>query len=144
MQIRAGRPVIAMTAGLIAAAALLGGSPAAQAEGGGGVPDPGPVPVVTEPSVSVGEGGCQAGETRDAENGNCVPAMTPVGSEGAEVSRVPAPTTRTGDATTESGLGTELVPNINGDPCTGYWESTACLVQQAPVVQPESTLSSSP
>lgn len=138
----AGRAVTAMTAGLFATLALVCASPA-YAEG---VPNPEPVPAVPDPSASVqeGQGECQAGETRDAANGNCVPAMTPVGSEGAEASRVPAPTTRTGDATTESGLGTELVPNINGDPCTGYWESTACLVQQAPVVQPESTLSSSP
>ncbi|MCB0935959.1 MAG: hypothetical protein KDB55_08120 [Mycobacterium sp.] len=140
----AGRAVTAMTAGLFATLALVCASPA-YAEG---VPNPEPVPAVPDPSASVqeGQGECQAGETRDAANGNCVPAMTPVGSEGADVPAAPAPTRGTGDvtSTTESGIGTELVPNINGDPCTGYWESTACLVPGAPAVRPESTLSSSP
>lgn len=39
------------------------------------------------------------------------------------------------------------VPNINGDPCTGAWESTACYAMNfdtAPAVQPRSTLSASP
>ncbi|HMZ12959.1 MAG TPA: hypothetical protein PLS04_02380 [Mycobacterium sp.] len=133
-----------MTAGLFATLALVCASPA-YAEG---VPNPEPVPAVPDPSASVqeGQGECQAGETRDAANGNCVPAMTPVGSEGADVPAAPAPTRGTGDvtSTTESGIGTELVPNINGDPCTGYWESTACLVPGTPAVRPESTLSSSP
>ena len=142
--IGAGRAVKAMTAGLFAATALVCASPA-HAEG---IPNPEPVPAVPDPSASVeqGQGECQAGETRDATNGNCVPAMTPVGSEGAEVPTAAAPTTGTGDVTTttQSGIGTELVPNINGDPCSGYWESTACLAQGAPAVRPESTLSTSP
>ena len=42
------------------------------------------------------------------------------------------------------GVGADLVPNINGDPCSGYWESDVCLAENAPAVQPRSTLSTSP
>ena len=50
-------------------------------------------------------------------------------------------------STIESGLPVNLVPNINGYPCTGGWESAVCYAMgqdNMPVVQPRSTLSSSP
>jgi hypothetical protein len=46
-----------------------------------------------------------------------------------------------------SGVGENLVPNINGYPCTGGWESAVCYAMgqdSMPAVQPRSTLSSSP
>lgn len=39
------------------------------------------------------------------------------------------------------------IPNINGDPCSGAWESVVCYSMQqgnVPVVQPRTTISSSP
>ena len=50
-------------------------------------------------------------------------------------------------STTVSGVGETLVPNINGYPCTGGWESAVCYAMgqdSMPAVQPRSTLSSSP
>lgn len=41
----------------------------------------------------------------------------------------------------------DLVPNINGTPCTGYWMSGACYAEsqdRMPEVVPKSTLSDSP
>jgi hypothetical protein len=55
--------------------------------------------------------------------------------------------TETETTTTASGIGADLVPNINGYPCTGYWQSMACVAEgeaDMPAVQPRSTLSSSP
>ena len=49
------------------------------------------------------------------------------------------PTSATGDTTHEidSGEPADLVPNINGDSCTGYWESTVCYAEQGQAaVQP--------
>jgi hypothetical protein len=55
-------------------------------------------------------------------------------------------TTQDLTSTVESGVGADLVPNINGTPCTGYWESAACYEasQGEVAVQPKSTISSSP
>lgn len=88
------------------------------------VPDPVPIP---EPVVSGAE-----------------PAQPVTGGE----TRVAAPQVGTGESSTssyEDPLNT--VPNINGDPCTGAWESTVCYAMNfdsAPAVQPRSTISSSP
>jgi hypothetical protein len=55
-------------------------------------------------------------------------------------------TTQDVTSTTATGVGADLVPNINGTPCTGYWESAACYEtsQDEVAVQPKSTISSSP
>ena len=122
---------------------LLSTAPAAYAQG---IPNPGPVPVPELP-VTGAQGPCQAGEALDPSTGNCLPAMTSVpASNGGDAPVPEAPPATTGDTTSTSYTGepADLVPNINGDPCTGYWESPVCLADDAPGVQPHSTLSSSP
>lgn len=135
-----------LTAGLLAIGALLGAAPAAHAQ-----PVPGPEPVpVPSPSPPAGSGSsslCQNGEVM--QYGNCVPAMTPLNSTTDEsVPEGPLRVSDTHTSTTQSGLPTDLVPNINGTPCTGYWMSTACYAENmgdsGPAVIPRSTLSSSP
>lgn len=82
------------------------------------------------------------------ENGGCVSAVTSPATGGE--TRVAAPSVGGGvqTSTTNSYLDPmHTVPNLNGDPCTGQWESTACYAMNfdsAPAVQPRSTLSSSP
>lgn len=101
----------------------LGGAPAALAEP---LPVPDPVPV-PQPVV---EG-----------------ATAPVPITGGET-RIAAPQVGTGESSTSSYEDPlRTVPNINGDPCTGAWESTVCYAMnfdEAPAVQPRSTISSSP
>ena len=128
------------------AAGFLYSAPAAHAEGG--VPDPGPVPVpapdVQQPGNSAG---CQPGESLNPDNGNCEPTMSPVPADSGDAALAPSPTNITGDTTRtiDSGEPADLVPNINGDSCTGYWESTVCYAEQGQAaVQPRSTISSSP
>ena len=136
-----------LTAGVFALA--VAAAPLAHAEREGGIPNPEPVPVPqpvdSQPSST---GGCQAGESLDPSTGNCLPTMTPVATtEGDQATEELAPrTTQSITSTTESGLGADLVPNINGYPCTGYWESVACAEasQDEVPVQPKSTISSSP
>ncbi|WP_445168418.1 hypothetical protein ACTXG7_03235 [Mycolicibacterium sp. Dal123E01] len=55
-------------------------------------------------------------------------------------------TTQDVTSISDTGVGADLVPNINGTPCTGYWESAVCYEegQDNVAVQPKSTLSSSP
>ncbi|MCX2928905.1 hypothetical protein ORI20_01370 [Mycobacterium sp. CVI_P3] len=125
-------------------------APMAHAEGGGGggIPNPEPAPG-PEPSSHVGgPGGCQSGESPDPSTGNCVPTMTPVtNTEGdAAMEDLQPRTTQDVTSSTESGVAADLVPNINGDSCTGYWASTVCYEedQDNVPVQPKSTLSSSP
>ena len=145
MPIPAGRAVKVVTASMFAAAALVWGSAAAYAEGGGGVPNPAPEPVPAEPAAGGGQGQCQAGESIDPTNGNCVPTMTPIAGGSAPAAADPLRTTGDTTSTTDSGMGADLVPNINGDPCSGYWESTVCFAEQGrSAVHPHSTLSSSP
>lgn len=75
----------------------------------------------------------------EGSGGVPVPQPVPVPEPGAQAS--------TGETTStiESGLPADLVPNINGDSCTGYWESTVCFAEQGQfAVQPKSTISSSP
>jgi len=151
--------VFALAAAAAPAAAVLYAPPTAHAEGHGGeggVPAPEPVP---QPKSSVASGGgaaaCAAGESLGAD-GNCVPTMSPVPATApgaAPVAASPDPqedlqprTTQDVTTTTNTGLGANMVPNINGYPCTGYWESMACYEssQSEVAVQPKSTLSSSP
>lgn len=111
------------------------------------VPDPNPDPGVRAPAES-GSGGCQDGEV--LQSGNCVPAMTAVGSTAggnADPADAPLRYTESETSTTQSGLPVDLVPNINGESCTGYWMSGACYAQTfntGPAVIPRSTLSTSP
>jgi hypothetical protein len=126
---------------------LLYTPPVAHAEGAGGVPAPGPVPIPEPEAQQPGNSaGCQPGESLDPTNGNCVPTMTPIPTSNGDGPVAPVPTTTTGDTTStiDTGDPADLVPNINGDPCSGYWESTVCLTENAPAVQPRSTISSSP
>lgn len=139
-----------MLAAALVAVPVTGGvywSPAAHAEGG--VPDPAPEP---EPQPAAqprtGEGECAYGQVVDPNSGDCVPAMGGlVSAGGAEPIEEPAPRlTQNITETSSTGVGANLVPNINGDPCTGYWQSVACseMEQDNVPVQPRTTLSSSP
>jgi hypothetical protein len=121
-------------------------APMAHAEGGG-IPEPGPAP---QPSASQpgGTAGCQSGESLDPSTGNCTPTMTPVATTNGDQAfdDLQPRTTQDITSTAETGVGADLVPNINGTPCTGYWESAACYEtsQDEVAVQPKSTISSSP
>jgi hypothetical protein len=137
--------MFALAVAVTPAAGFLYSAPAAGAEG---VPDPAPVPVpVPELDVQPGNSaGCQPGESLNPENGNCEPTMSPVPADSGDAAAVP-PTSTTGETTRtiDSGEPADLVPNINGDSCTGYWESTVCYAEQGQAaVQPKSTISSSP
>lgn len=139
--------VFAIAAAIAPAAGFGQAIPAAYAEP---VPDPGPGPdLQPQPEAGAvgGEDECGAGEVRGAD-GDCVPAM---GAERATNDIQPEPeaqprTTQDTVSSTTSGEGANLVPNINGDSCTGYWQSVACyeMDQDQVAVQPRSTLSSSP
>lgn len=103
-----------------------------------------PLPVPTPvPSPGTAGGGCTAGEVM--ENGSCISVGSP--ATGGET-RVAAPSVGGVTSTTNSYLDPmNTVPNLNGDPCTGQWESVACYAMNydsPPAVQPRSTLSSSP
>ncbi len=133
-----------LTTGLFSAGVMLAVSPAASAE-----PVPGPEPVpVPAPAPIEGTAGCQGGEVM--QYGNCVPDMTPVATDEGGVQAAPEAPLRYTDehtSTTQSGLPMDLVPNLNGDPCTGYWMSGACYAMaqdRVPEVVPKSTLSDSP
>lgn len=133
-----------LAAGLFAAGAMLSVAPVAAAEP---VPGPNPVPVPTPPSFGDG-GGCQGGEVM--RDGNCVPNMTPVTTDEDDERAAPEAPLRYTDShssTSVTGVPTDLVPNLNGTPCTGYWMSGACYAEaqnNAPAVVPRSTLSDSP
>lgn len=134
-----------MTTGLLAAAMMIAMAPLAAAEP---VPGPEPVPIPAPPTGGDSDGLCQAGEVM--HYGNCIPAMTPVNTDpaGEAEMTVPLRLSESHTSTIESGLPSDLVPNINGTPCTGYWMSTACYAENmgdsAPEVVPRSTFSSSP
>ncbi|SBS77269.1 conserved exported hypothetical protein [uncultured Mycobacterium sp.] len=121
-------------------------APMAHAEGGG-IPEPGPQPepVASQPG---GTAGCQSGESLDPSTGNCTPTMTSVATTNGDQAfdDLQPRTTQDMTSTVESGVGADLVPNINGDSCTGYWQSTVCYEedQDNVPVQPKSTISSSP
>lgn len=112
------------------------------------VPDPDPGPGVPAPApAESGSAGCQGDEVM--QDGNCVPAMTSLGSTagGGDPAHTPLRYTESETSTTQSGLPVDLVPNINGESCTGYWMSAACYAQTfntGPAVVPRSTLSTSP
>ena len=140
--------VFALAVAATPAVGLLYSPPVAYAEGAGGVPEPAPVPVPMPEAQQPGNSsGCQPDESLDPSNGNCVPTMTPIPTSNGDGPVAPVPTTGTGDVTStfETGIAADLVPNINGDSCTGYWESTVCYAEQGQAaVQPRSTISSSP
>jgi hypothetical protein len=133
-----------LTGAVLAVGVMLSIAPAALAEP---VPNPDPVPAPT-PGAIGGPAGCQGGEVM--QDGNCVPNMTAVTTDEDAEGAVPEAPLRLSDehtSTTQSGLPMDLVPNINGTPCTGYWMSTACYAQgfnSGPAVVPKSTLSDSP
>ena len=130
-----------LTAGVLTAGVMLGIAPAALAEP---VPEPDPAPAPVA-SSSGDTAGCAGGEV--VKDGNCVPAMTPVAPTNGEPAQTPLRYTENESSSTDSGLPVDLVPNINGESCTGYWTSGACYAQQfntGPAVTPKSTLSSSP
>lgn len=136
-----------LTAGVLTAAVMLGVAPAALA-GPPPEPDPAPAPAPVDVGApQLGTAGCQGGEVM--RDGNCVPSMTPVGTTSGGGSEDHAPLRISDDesSSSTSGIGADLVPNINGTPCTGYWSSMACEEQTddaLPSVQPRSTLSDSP
>lgn len=138
-----------LTAGLVATGMMLGIAPVALA---GPMaldnPVPGPEP---EPTPAAAPGPdtslCQDGEVM--HNGNCVPKMTPTSADVGEAAIPEAPLRVTNDQTssTESGVPADLVPSLDGSPCTGYWMSGACYAESLDPggpVTPKSTLSSSP
>lgn len=156
MPIHSSRAATLLTAGAFAlavavapAVGLIYAAPQAVAEGG--VPGPQPVPVPTPGADQSGNSaGCQPGESLEASTGNCVPTMTPLDStqgDGPQPAAAPPPQTGAQTSTTVTGDPTDLVPNLNGYPCTGYWESAACYAvsqSEGPPVEPKSTISSSP
>jgi len=138
-----------LTAALVAApaATVVFTPPAAHADGG--VPDPGPEPLpqpVAQPDT--GGGGCQQGEVSDPNTGDCIPAMAGATSTAGDMTEdVPTPRlTQNITESSETGVASNLVPNINGDSCTGYWQSVACseMEQDNVTVRPRTTISSSP
>lgn len=144
MPIHSTRLAKLLTASAFALAVL--SAPMAHAEGGG-IPGPEPQP---QPAAAPtgGDGGCQAGESLDPSTGNCTPTMSAVATTNGDQAfdDLQPRTTQDMTSTTESGIGADLVPNINGDSCSGYWQSTVCYEtgQDNVAVQPKSTLSSSP
>ncbi|WP_163695060.1 hypothetical protein [Mycolicibacterium sarraceniae] len=120
-------------------------APMAHAEGGVPDPGPGPGPVASQPG---GTAGCQSGESLDPSTGDCTPTMTAVATTNGDQAfdDLQPRTTQDITSTSDTGVGADLVPNINGTPCTGYWESVACYEtsQDNVAVQPKSTISSSP
>lgn len=111
-----------LAAGLLTAGALFVGTPAAFATP---LPNPEPVPVGPVDGVP------------DA----------PMESDGQI--RVSAPEVGVAGSNSETtGVPVDAVPNINGDSCTGGFESTVCYAEQQgdspPEVQPRTSISSSP
>ncbi|HPX37126.1 MAG TPA: hypothetical protein PLH92_10895 [Mycobacterium sp.] len=113
-----------LAAGLLTAGAtLFAGAPAAFAAP---LPEPEPVPVGPVDGVS----------------------EAPIPGSDGQI-RVSAPEVGvTGGESEATGAPVEAVPNINGDSCTGGWESTVCYAEQQgdspPEVQPRTSISSSP
>ena len=111
-----------LSAGLLTAgAALFIGAPSAFASP---LPEPEPVPVPVP------------GEGLPEVNGN------------GQI-RVSAPEVGVQGTNSETtGVPVDAVPNINGDSCTGGWESTVCYAEQQgdspPPVEPRTSISSSP
>ncbi|WP_059016689.1 hypothetical protein [Mycobacterium sp. M26] len=158
MPIHSSRAATLLTAGAFAlavavapAVGILYAAPPALAEGEGGVPEPQPVPVPAPQADQPGNSaGCQSGESLDPSTGNCVPTMTPLETtqgDQPQPDQAPPPQTGAETSTVVTGDPANLVPNLNGYPCTGYWESAACYAvsqTEGPPVEPKSTISSSP
>lgn len=136
-----------LTAGVLTAGVMLGIAPAALA-----VPPPNPDPSPAPgPAPAPPAGGDTAGcaDSEVVQDGNCVPAMSAVPNTagGGAPESVPLRINDDESSASTNGIGADLVPNVNGTPCTGYWSSMACDAQSEadqPAVQPRSTLSSSP
>lgn len=107
-------------------------------------PEPEPIPAPQESGAIGGGDECTQGEVRGAD-GNCVPAVAAAPEE-VPVTELAPRTTQDITTSSDSGVAANVVPNINGDSCTGYWQSVACyeMDQDNVAVQPRSTLSSSP
>lgn len=134
-----------VTAGVLTAGVMLSIAPASLALPPPN-PDPGPAPAPAIPAVG-DTASCANGEV--VQDGNCVPAMStvPDTAGGGAEEAVPLRINETESSSVTSGIGADLVPNINGTPCTGYWSSMACEAQSQsdqPAVQPRTTLSTSP
>lgn len=102
-------------------------------------PDPVPIPVAPEGQSAAGEQQVRAPEVGLPSSGAQV-AAPQQGVSGGVSSQESRTTSSYEDPV-------NMVPNINGDPCTGAWESTACYAMDfdsAPGVVPRSTISSSP
>lgn len=133
-----------LTTSVLTAGVILGIAPAALA---GPPPEPTPAPTPATADAS-NTAKCADGEVM--QDGNCVPAMTPIqntAGDGAQPPEAPIRITNDESSSSTSGIGADLVPNVNGTPCTGYWASMACDSQtgdQMPAVQPRTTLSDSP
>lgn len=139
-----------LAAGLVATGLMFGMAPVALASPvtlDNPVPGPEPMPVPAPEPATPDSSMCQNGEVM--HNGNCVPNMTPADAGVGEEATPEAPLRVTDDQTTsaESGVPADLVPSLDGSPCTGDWMSGACYAESmdpgSPVV-PKSTLSSSP
>lgn len=132
-----------LSVGALTAGVMLSVAPAAFA---GPPPEPDPAPAPTA-SADAGTAGCADGQVM--QDGNCVPAMSSIPDTdggGAEM-QTPLRYSDTESSTATTGIGADLVPNINGTPCTGYWSSMACEAEteaDLPAVQPRTTLSDSP
>jgi hypothetical protein len=107
-------------------------------------PEPEPVPAPQESGAVGGSDECGPGLDRGAD-GNCIP-ITASAPDETPVTELAPRTTQDITTSSESGEPANVVPNINGDSCTGYWQSVACyeMDQDNVAVQPRSTLSSSP
>lgn len=129
---------ILLIGALLTGATLL--APSVYADpGGGGVPGPGePVPEPAPGMVSDSNpDGCQGSEVR--VDGNCIPAA---GAPAENMEQSDEQESRTTDAFVNP---VDNLPNINGDPCVGEWESVVCYAEgNVPQVDPHSEISTSP
>lgn len=144
-----------LAAGFLTAAAIaLPAAPLAQlapvAYADGGIPDPQPDPAgpVGAVGVETTDGPqCSDGEVASSA-GNCVPGMMAAApsDSGATPPELLPRTTQDITTASDNGGPASVVPNINGEPCTGYWQSVACseMDQDTVAGHPRSTLSSSP
>lgn len=134
-----------LTAGLLAAGLMLSAAPAAPAEPMP-VPDPAPAPEPV-PGAPLASAGTECANGEVMQDGNCVPKMSPVAGDTGQPANAPLRETQTETTSITTGVGANEVPNLNGYPCTGDFQSMACIAAgnaDMPAVQPRSTLSSSP
>jgi len=87
-----------------------------------------PTPTASTPTISA----CAPGETEDMATGECSPAMSP---------------DMPGDLTLSTPDDVNSLPEVDGIPCTGHNTGECIGLQESeggPMVEPQSTLSSSP